>query len=191
MPEAPAVDPVRRRAAVVATAVALPLAVLLALLFNRGALRSDGPAATATAGPTRSAGAALPPIPVAPPPGSPAGARSCPALVAALPARLGDLAGRPVRAPSAAVLAWGEPPVVLRCGVPRPAGFVAGAPDVLVVNGVTWFAQPGQERTVWTVVDRAVYVEATVPTGYASAPIPPLSDAVTATLPVLPLRPGR
>jgi hypothetical protein len=187
MPEAPAIDPVRRRAAVVATAVAIPVAVLLVLLLNRGALRGG---AAPTAAPTGSAAIVLPAVPVPAPPGSTAAARACPGLIAALPVRLGELAGRPVQSPSAAVLAWGEPPVVLRCGVPRPAAFVAGAPDVVAVNGVTWFVQPRGERTVWTVVDRTVYIEAIVPSGYASAPIPPLSDAVTAALRAAPLRPG-
>jgi hypothetical protein len=189
MPEAPAIAPVRRRAAVVATAVAIPVAALLVLLFNRTALRAGG--ATATASPTRSQVAALPAVRVPAPPESAAGQRSCPGLIAALPVRLGDLLGRPVQSSSPSVLAWGEPPVVLRCGVPRPAGFVPGAPDVVGINGVTWFVQPRGERTVWTVVDRAVYIEATVPSGYASAPIPSLSDAVAGTLRAVPPRPGR
>jgi hypothetical protein len=185
--EARVTDPVRRRAAIVATAVAIPVAVLLALVFNRTALRAGGPAPA----PTPAHVAALPAVPVPAPPESPAAQRSCPGLIAALPVRLGDLAGRPVQSASAAVLAWGEPPVVLRCGVPRPAAFAPAAPDVVGVNGVTWFVQPRGERTVWTVVDRAVYVEASVPSGYASGPIPPLSDAVTAALRPVPVRPGR
>jgi Protein of unknown function (DUF3515) len=190
MPEAPVIEPVRRRAAVVATAVAIPVAVLLVLVFNRSAIR--GGSNSPTASPTAAAShVALPPISVPPPPESAAAQRSCPGLIAALPVRLGDLLGRPVQSSSPSVLAWGEPPVVLRCGVPRPAAFVPGAPDVVVVNKVIWFAQPRGERTVWTVVDRSVYIEATVPSGYASAPIPPLSDAVTAALRPVPIRPGR
>lgn len=183
----------RRRAAAIATAIAVPVALLLVLVLNWDGLRADGapgaPAAGTAADPVPSA--ALPPVPVAAPPGSTAAGSSCPRLIAALPTRLGDLPGRPVQPASAAVRAWGEPPVVLRCGVPRPAAFVAGAPDVVAVNGVTWFVQPHGERTVWTVVDRAVYIEATVPSGYASAPIPPLSDAVIASLPAVGPRPGR
>jgi hypothetical protein len=190
MPQTLVADPVRRRAAVVATSVAVPVAVLLALLLSRGELRGDRPPAPAPT-PTVARLSALPPVAVPPPAASAAGARACPTLIRALPAQLGDLVGRPVRSGSSWVLAWGEPPVVLRCGVPRPAAFVPGAPDVVAVNGVTWFVQPHGERTVWTVVDRSVYIEATVPSGYASAPIPPLSDAVTAALRPVPLRPGR
>ena len=189
MPATSVADPVRRRAAIIATAVALPVAVLLALLLNRGGL-SGNHAVTPTVTPTPARLSALPPVVIPPPPDSAAAQRSCPGLIAKLPVKLGDLLGRPVRSSSASVLAWGEPPVLLRCGVDRPAGFVVAAPDVVGINGVTWFVQPRGERTVWTVVDRAVYIEATVPTTYASAPIPPLSDAVKSALKAVPVRPG-
>jgi len=181
-------DPARRRAAALATAVAVPVAVLLVLLFNRSALRA--PAASRGAAPTSSA-AALGPVVVPPPPTSAEADRSCPPLVAELPVRLGDLPARPAESSSPFVVAWGEPVVVFRCGVPRPARFVAGAPNVVTVNGVTWFVEPRGDRTLWTVVDRAVYVEADLPTAFASAPIPPLSDSVARALKAVPLRPGR
>jgi hypothetical protein len=189
--EAVAIDPVRRRAAVVATGVAVPVAVLLVLLFNRSPDRPtvQPPAGSHTGGST-SATAPLPPVPVQPPPDSVEAQRSCPPLVAALPLRLRDLLARPVTSSSPFALAWGEPPVVLRCGVPRPPGFVVGAANVVAVNGVTWYVQEGPDRAMWTVVDRAVYVEVSVPNPLASAPIPPISDAVTAALPGQPPRPG-
>jgi hypothetical protein len=190
-------SPVRHRtgtvAAVVASAVALPVTVLLVLLFNRPGV--GRPSAQPTTGGTRAAtstpAAPLPAVPVSPPPGSAEADRSCPPLVAALPLRLRDLLARPVTSSSPFVQAWGEPPVLLRCGVARPAGFVVGAANVVAVNGVTWFVQEGSDRAVWTVVDRAVYVEVSVPNQYASAPIAPISDAVTQALPGVPPRPGR
>jgi hypothetical protein len=190
MPQTLVADPVRRRAAVVATSVAVPVAVLLALLLSRGELRGDRPPAPT---PTVARLSALPPVVVPPPAASAAGARACPALIRALPAQLGDLVGRPVRSGSSWVLAWGEPPVVLRCGVGRPAGFVVGGANVFGVNGVTWFAQPQPDRKslVWTVVDREVYIEVRLPAQYASAPVPPISDAVKASLRAVPVRPGR
>lgn len=188
------IDPVRRRAAAVATGVAVPVVVLLVLLFNRpGTGRPTGQPATggSTGRSTSTPAAPLPAVPVSAPPGSAEADRSCPPLVAALPLRLHELLARPVSSSSPFVQAWGEPPVLLRCGVARPAGFVVGAANVVAVNGVTWFVQQGRDRTVWTVVDRAVYVEVSVPNQYASAPIPPVSDAVTQALPGVPLRPGR
>jgi hypothetical protein len=189
MPATSVAEPTRRRAAVIATAVALPVAVVLALVLNRGGLSGNRAAEpTPTSTPVRLS--ALPPVQIPPPPDSAAARRSCPALLAKLPVKLGDLLGRPVRSSSSSVLAWGEPPVLLRCGVGRPAGFVVAAPNVVAVNGVTWFVQQRPDRAVWTVVDRAVYVEASVPTQYASTPIPPLSDVVKSTLAAVAPRPA-
>jgi hypothetical protein len=86
-------------------------------------------------------------------------------------------------------VAWGEPPVVLRCGVPRPPAFIATA-DTLVISGVSWFAERRGSSTAWTVVDRPVYVEVVAPADDASDPPARLSTAVTRALPRTPLNPG-
>ncbi len=171
----------------------MPVTVVLVLLLNRSALRAvHSPSPTAT--PTGSASAApptgLPPVRVPSPPASAGASRYCPRLLAAVPLALGDLRARPVDSSSPFVGAWGEPAVLLRCGVPRPPGFVVGV-QTIVVNGVTWYPEPHGNRTVWTAVDRAVYVEVSVPTGYASAPVAVLSTDVVRTLPAAPIRPGR
>jgi hypothetical protein len=161
----------------------VPVTVVLVLLVNRSALRetqaptSPSPTTSATA-PARTP---LPPVPVAAPPASAGAARSCPAFLAALPLELTGLAARPVDSPSPFVAAWGEPPVLLRCGVTRPRGFVVGA-QTFVVNGVTWYPEPHGNRTVWTAVDRPVYIEVSVPSGYASGPVAALSRVVAKTL---------
>ena len=158
----------------------MPVTVVLVLLVNRAGLRSAS-SPSPTPSPTRSVAAprtALPTVRVAAPPASAAAARSCPAFLATLPLTLTYVA------------AWGEPPVLLRCGVPRPPGFVVGA-QTIVVNGVAWYPEPHGARTVWTAVDRPVYVEVTVPTGYASGPVAELSTGLARTLPATPPRPGR
>jgi Protein of unknown function (DUF3515) len=169
----------------------LPVTVALVLLFNRSALEREasetGPPVTATPTGTPSL---LPPVPVDPPSAAPATARACAPLAAALPATLTGLAGRPVQPATPLVAAWGEPPVVLRCGVGRPAGFVVGA-QTLVVNGVTWFTEDAAGTLRWTAVDRPVYVEADVPSGYASGPVAALSATVADALPARPIRPRR
>ncbi len=161
---------------------------MLALLFNRGALHprqpQPSPSASAPATPV-----ALPPLPVVPPRRSAAADRFCPLLVDGLPTRLHDLDARPVQSASAFVAAWGEPPVVLRCGVPRPPGFVVGA-QTFVVEDVTWFVQQQAGRAVWTAVDRPVYVELSVPLRYTSGPVVPIADAVRVALPAQPIHPG-
>lgn len=184
----PVTDPGRRRAAAVATAVAVPLTVVLVLLVNRPGAE---PAPSPTPSPAVSSPAvALPAIRVAAPPApSAAGQRSCRELISALPTTLGDRPARPVDSPSPYVVAWGEPPVVLRCGVPRPAAFIPTA-DTLVISGVTWFAERRGSRTAWTAVDRPVYVEVVAPADDASDPAARLSTAVTRALPRTPLDPA-
>ena len=73
------------------------------------------------------------------------------ALIGALPDQLGDYrrAAAADPAPPGAA-AWrprhdGEP-VILRCGLDRPAEFVVGAP-LQVVDAVQWFRVPDQRRT--------------------------------------------
>lgn len=167
--------------------MALPLTVVLVLLLNR-----TGPDAEPAPGPAGSGAApaaALPALPVDPPPA--AAEPACRPLLRALPSRLDDRPARSVRSASRSVAAWGEPPVVLRCGVPRPAGFVLAAPNVVEVNRVTWFVRELGERNVWTAVDRPVYVEVTVPATQASAPVAVLARTVADTLPARRPRPGR
>jgi hypothetical protein len=169
----------------VATAVAVPLTVVLVLLVNR-----QGAAPAPSPSPSPSA-VALPAIRVAAPPAlSAAAQRSCRELIAALPTTLGDRPARPVDSPSPYVVAWGEPPVVLRCGVPRPAAFIQTA-DTLVISGVTWFAERRGSNTAWTAVDRPVYVELVAPADDASDPPARLAAAVTAALKPQALHPGR
>jgi Protein of unknown function (DUF3515) len=162
-----AAPPDRRRAspALLATAVALPVTVVLVLLFARLAGGDDSPE-VAPATPTA---VALPAIPVSPPPTlSEAAQKACQELVSALPTTLGDRPARPVQSSSPYVAAWGDPAVVLRCGVATPAGY---APDsqVFDISGVRWFPVARGSSTVWTVVNKSVRVEVTAPTTEASS----------------------
>lgn len=172
--------PARRRAspALLATAVALPLTVVLVLLFAR--LGGDGaPAVAPTSAP---ATAALPAIPVDPPPPlGEAAQKACQELISALPTTLGDRPARPVQSSSPYVAAWGEPPIVLRCGVARPAGFLPTS-EVFEIGGVRWFPVERGASTVWTVVDRSVFVEVTAPTAQASDPVARLSTSVSRSI---------
>ena len=120
----------------------------------------------------------------------------CRALMAALPQRLGDYqraaAAEPV---PPATAAWqggaGAGPVVLRCGLDRPADFVVGAP-IQVVDAVQWFrvADSSADLTTWFTVDRPVYIALTLPQGSGPTPIQQLSDVIAATIPSVPIRPG-
>lgn len=151
-------------------------ALLLGNVGSSGSHPSSNPAGS---------GVALPPISVAPPPGNPAAAAPCTKLLGALPVNLNGLPSRPALSTSPYVVAWGDPAVVLRCGVDRPKGLVPGSDHFTAgINGVFYWVDPDKSKqTVFTVIDRAVYVEVEVPATYAGGPLAAVSDAVAKALP--------
>ncbi len=172
----------------VALAVALPLLLVVAVV---------GLAAVVG----RQSGDAAGPLALTEVPAPAAGSAPCARLLAALPGELISggqrLARRQLAAPAPpGVLAWGgqqansgrpsEHPVVLRCGVGRPAGLTPTS-ELLDVSGVQWLQQPGQGASTWVVVDRPVYVTLRLPEGIGSGAIQETSAAVTAILPARPV----
>lgn len=121
----------------------------------------------------------------------------CGALLGALPARLGDHSRADTAQPTPpGTAAWrrddaGGEPVVLRCGVDRPAEFVIGSP-IQVVDGVQWFRleDPQSRLVTWLCVDRPVYVALTLPDGSGPAPIQAVSGAIDQTMGAVPIRPA-
>jgi len=100
-----------------------------------------------------------------------------------LPLELMGEQSRRVKSASPFAYAWGDPPVVLRCGVPAPKAFVRGA-ALIQINGVQWFVDTSDpDTTVWTAVDRPVYVEVRLPSSVDSAPVTSLTAQITAALP--------
>ena len=110
----------------------------------------------------------------------------CANLVDGLPTEIDGRTQRPVKSHPGS-MAWGQPPVVLICGVAKPADYKATA-QLTVVNDVTWFVQtqtdtsaygvPG-DNTLWTAMDREVYIAVAVPNDVAgSAALAPISTAV-------------
>lgn len=135
-------------------------------------------------------------VPLTTVPAPQADSPQCDALLAALPDDLGDVARAPVLEPvPVGTAAWrsdeGGEPIVLRCGLDRPAEFVVGA-ALQSVDGVQWFriAEPGGARSTWYAVDRPVYVALTLPPGSGPTPIQLISVAMTEALPAEPLDPA-
>jgi len=91
---------------------------------------------------------------------------ACARLVNYLPAKLDGQHSRVVRPRSPLVHAWGSPPIVLRCGVPRPAGYDPASPQTASVNGVVWFQQVEPNDVRWTAIRRTADVELLVPRHY-------------------------
>jgi hypothetical protein len=104
--------------------------------------------------------------------------RECRALVAALPDRVADLDRREVTTGGGYGAAWGDPAVVLRCGVGRPAGFDAVS-QCQNANGVDWYVPESQMQgtrvdTTMTAVGRSQNVEVRIPAQY----LPPVATMV-------------
>ena len=106
---------------------------------------------------------------------------ACAALTDELPDRVVDQPPRSTTPDSPLTAAWGDPAILLRCGVPRPPALTATS-QLVSVNGVDWFAEELTAGYVFTTVGRSPYVEVTVPDDYAPeiAPVTELSAAVAA-----------
>lgn len=100
---------------------------------------------------------------------APAQQHACRALVAALPRKVDDQSRRAVTgSPYAA--AWGDPAIVLRCGVGRPAGYTRTA-GCETVDGIDWYIpadEIGDDRAtvLITLLKRTPRVELRVPATY-------------------------
>ncbi|HLR98287.1 DUF3515 domain-containing protein [Mycolicibacillus parakoreensis] len=134
------------------------------------------------------------PVPIAAVPAPAAAGPDCAGLLEHLPDRLGDFTRAPVAEPAPpGVAAWRaediEDPVVLRCGLARPAEFVVGSP-IQVVDAVQWFAVRETERVTWFAVDRPVYVALTLPAGSGPSPIQQVSAVIAARLAARPIDPA-
>ncbi len=111
------------------------------------------------------AGCAPSAVTVTPPHPTGAAATACRAVVKDLPRTVVDAEARQVSPGTALAAAWGDPPVVLRCGVGRPAKLRHTSPCA-EVNGVGWFAERARRGYIFTTVGRATYVEVSVPAEY-------------------------
>lgn len=168
-------DEDRRHPAVIATAIALPVA-LLAGIVVAAVIVDRTPM--------------LGPLALGPVPAPEAESDACADLLAALPEKLGDYARAelvdPIPAGTAAWQIAEAEPVVLRCGLDRPNEFDAAA-ALQVVDGVQWFEVSGEaegiDASTWFAVDRPVYVALTVPNGSGPTPLQEVSAALSEALP--------
>ena len=94
-------------------------------------------------------------------------ASACKDLREALPERVDGLERRAVEPEDAYAAAWGDPPVVLRCGVHEPPAFDEYS-SCQITNGVAWFI-PDEQITgepvdiTMTTVGRSPVVEVRLP----------------------------
>jgi hypothetical protein len=162
--------------------VAVPVVVALLVLVNVLGARDGDDAPAHVEGTTASPRTDLPVLPVPVPEVTPEADELCPALMADMPLELAGQASRRVDSDTPFAYAWGEPPTVLVCGVDRPEGFGA-ASGLIQINGVQWFVDTSDpDVTVWTTVDRPVYVEVQVPSSSDSAGVTALTVPIAAHL---------
>lgn len=118
---------------------------------------------------------------------------ACTTLTATLPATLAS-AGRtidrlPLADPApAGAAAWGDrtrDPVVLRCGVQRPAELTPTA-QLREISGVSWLPLTGEGATTWVLTGRAVFVALTVPADAGTGPLQDVSAVVNTAIPTSP-----
>jgi hypothetical protein len=125
------------------------------------------------------------PLPVSDGVGQPgANTAACKALMPALPDKLAGASRRTLDGGGSAVAAWGDPAVVLRCGIESPQELTCSA-SLIQVNGVSWLqlSEAGLDSTTYIAADRSVRIAVTVPTNSGTGAIGGISTVVAAKLP--------
>lgn len=106
-----------------------------------------------------------------------AAATACSALVRDAPATVDGQSSRPTTPGSPFTAAWGDPAILLRCGVDRPPSLSASS-QCFVIDGIGWLAtqdgrevvdQSGPGTLTFTTIGRSAYVEVQVPDHYQPA----------------------
>lgn len=124
-----------------------------------------------------------------------AGSPDCTSLIEKLPAGLPSgkdvLPRREIASPAPpATVAWGDAqhdPVILRCGLPRPAELSATS-QLRVISDVQWLQLPGSGSSTWVIVDRGAYIALTVPDDAGTGPLQDISTTVRDLLPKQPVK---
>ncbi|WP_293773366.1 DUF3515 domain-containing protein [Sporichthya sp.] len=102
----------------------------------------------------------------------------CARVEPALPEQVDNTPRRDTTPRTDRTAAWGDPPVVMRCGVERPTALRATS-QLNTVNGIDWLVEERDGGHVFTTVGRAAYVEVTVPAGH-DPQVGPLVDLAPA-----------
>ncbi|GGN12730.1 DUF3515 domain-containing protein [Streptomyces fuscichromogenes] len=120
---------------------------------------------------------------------SPGGAvaKLCDHLDGVLPKKVDGLTRRDPEPSSALTAGWGDPAIILRCGVERPAKMADPEADGVEVNGVGWLLEQRTDNSFrFTTTLRKAYVEVTIPagrTGDGMAPLVSLAPAIKKAVP--------
>ena len=101
----------------------------------------------------------------------------CRELDRVLPSEVDDQDRRDPEPVSALTAGWGDPAIILRCGVERPAEMDDPEADGVEVNGVGWLLQKRDDGSFrFTTTLRKAYVEVTIPKDRTTDGMAPLVD---------------
>lgn len=111
-------------------------------------------------------------------------ALDCAALLGDLPPHVAGQSRRLVAGKIAG--AWGDPPIILRCGVEKPAALKPTS-TCHEVNGVGWLAERQSDGYVFTTIGRKHYASLEVPAGYEpeADALADVADTIARHLPVM------
>ena len=107
---------------------------------------------------------------------------ACTSVMAALPQKLAGADRRQIEGTQPGVVGWGDPAVLVRCGLPNPTSFTCSA-LLSVVDEVAWFQLDSPDETTFVSMDRAVRVAVSLPTGVGVSALQVVSSVLAATLP--------
>ncbi len=100
-------------------------------------------------------------------PAKDAESKFCAELGAILPVSIEGALLRSTNPGSPGTKAWGDPAIVMRCGVAEPATYSATS-QLLVVNGVNWYPEELQAGVRFTSLQTPELVEVSIPNAYES-----------------------
>jgi hypothetical protein len=112
------------------------------------------------------------------------GPPECRALLAALPEAVDGQDRREVQPGNALAAAWGDPPIVLRCGVAEPKSLRPSS-VCSEINNVGWLSRRGEDAFRFTTIGRTTSVQVRVPYDYepAADALVDVAAAVRGTVP--------
>ncbi|MCK1820223.1 DUF3515 domain-containing protein [Streptomyces sp. XM83C] len=111
----------------------------------------------------------------------------CRNLDRALPSEVDGQDRRDPAPASALTAGWGDPAIILRCGVERPAEMNDEDADGVEVDGVGWLLQKQRDGSFrFTTTLRKAYVEVTIPAARVENGMAPLVDLAPAVKKAIP-----
>lgn len=100
-------------------------------------------------------------------PGPTGSSAYCTALTQSLPVEIAGVLVRSTSAPKQGVTAWGDPAIVLRCGVVEPTSLQPTS-QLISVNGVDWLPEKLTQGQRFTSLNSTEFVEVNIPSVYES-----------------------